>query len=127
MRARAGQEGFTLVELMVVVLIVGILVAIAIPMYSAAQGSARLKTCLSNQRLIEGAVAIYRSSGAPLWTQAHHLNGNNTPNTVDVLVPTYIRSGPRCPVSGTWYWVDAAGNVTGDRDGPGFVAGHYAY
>jgi prepilin-type N-terminal cleavage/methylation domain-containing protein len=59
MRMFRKDEGFTLVELMVVVLIIGILVAIAIPVFNAASDSARLRTCMSNQRTIEGAVQQY--------------------------------------------------------------------
>jgi prepilin-type N-terminal cleavage/methylation domain-containing protein len=53
------DEGFTLVELMVVVLIIGILVAIAIPVFNAAQDTAKERACFSNQRVIEGAVQQY--------------------------------------------------------------------
>lgn len=53
------QEGFTLVELMVVVLIIGILVAIAIPIFNNASANAKEKTCDANIRTIRGAVQQY--------------------------------------------------------------------
>jgi prepilin-type N-terminal cleavage/methylation domain-containing protein len=56
------DRGFTLVELMVVVLIVGILVAVAIPMYNDAADSAKTKTCYANLRTFDGAVEQWRSS-----------------------------------------------------------------
>lgn len=53
------KQGFTLIELMVVVLIVGILAAIAIPQYEAAIEKARISEALVNMKAIADAVQRY--------------------------------------------------------------------
>jgi prepilin-type N-terminal cleavage/methylation domain-containing protein len=46
------QSGFTLVELMVVIIILGILVAIAMPQFAAAQDRARIAALKSNAHVL---------------------------------------------------------------------------
>ena len=51
-----SKKGFTLVELMIVVVIMAILVAVAVPIFSAVTSNARKKTCIGNQREIISSV-----------------------------------------------------------------------
>lgn len=93
MKMLRKDEGFTLVELMVVVLIIGILVAIAIPVFNAASDSARQRTCQANQRTIEGAVQQYVAAtdgGLEADVDGDVIAGN-------AIADTYLKAVPSCP------------------------------
>lgn len=47
-----SKKGFSLVELMIVVVIMAILVAVAVPIFNSVTGNSRAKTCIDNQRTI---------------------------------------------------------------------------
>ncbi len=53
---KKNKKGFTLVELMIVVVIMAILVAVAVPIYNAVTTNARRKTCAANARILSSQV-----------------------------------------------------------------------
>jgi len=93
---KQNEKGFTLVELMVVVAIIGVLVAIAIPVYGGIQQTARDNACQANVRTLQGAVSMFEAeSGNPPIMIEHLWDGH------DGFGP-YIEEEPECPNEGTY-------------------------
>ena len=63
MRKLMSKKGFTLVELMIVIVIMGILVAVAIPVYGAVTKNAETKTCKSNMSSIKSTASTWQMTG----------------------------------------------------------------
>ncbi len=96
------EQGFTLVEIMVVLLIIGVLVTLALPSWMGARARAQARTCVANLRQIQQAKEAYA-----LVTRAR----NGTPVSMNDLVPTYLQEEPRCPAAGgAPYTVGAIGS-----------------
>jgi prepilin-type N-terminal cleavage/methylation domain-containing protein len=99
------RRAFTLIEIMIVVLIIGILLAIAVPNFVRARESSRAKACVANLKQVESA--------KEQWAMDNKKTGTDTP-TLDSTAATglvgatlYIKATPSCPAGGTY----TVGNV----------------
>jgi len=99
----AKKRAFTLVEIMIVVLIIGILLAIAVPNFMKARDNSRAKSCMANLTQISAAK---EQAAMDL-----RLQDTDTP-TQGQLWPAYIKSWPLEPAGGTYTIGDMSTNPT---------------
>ncbi len=91
------RHGFSLLELLAVVTILGIIALVVIPRISASSSTARENACFQNKSEINSAVERYFFETGSLPASINDLNN-----------ATYFPDGlPRCPVSGNAYTLDA--------------------
>jgi prepilin-type N-terminal cleavage/methylation domain-containing protein len=96
------KAGFTLVEIMIVVAIIGLLAAIAIPNFVRARETAQTNACVNNLRQIDGAKD-------QLALETGLSTGDAAPAMAAGALLDYLRNEPLCPVGDTAYTVNIIG------------------
>ena len=95
MRIKTNRKsGFTLVEIMIVVAIIGLLAAIAIPNFVKARGTAQKNACINNLRQLDGA--------KEQWALENKKSAGTA--TVSTEIDAYLKGSlaPTCPGGGTY-------------------------
>ncbi len=96
------KAAFTLLELMIVVLLLGILMSIAIPGFMSAREHTRRNACIDNLREIHTGKEIYAMENR--LAQGDSVSQND-------LVPDYIKMLPGCPSGGGPYTIGNVGEI----------------
>ena len=96
MRRRPNPTaGFTLVEIMIVVTVIGVLASLAVPYFVKARETSRQKLCIENLVQIESA--------KQQWGLDQGKGDGDVPVRNDLIgIATYIRRLPDCPSGGTY-------------------------
>ena len=105
------KKGFTLVEIMIVVAIIGIVIAIAVPGFIRARRVSQARACQANLQRIDGAKEQYAMDNRLASGEGIDMDDLLEPE--GELADPYLRDEPTCPAAGAEaeYTVNAVGTA----------------
>lgn len=105
MPKRKGESGFSLIEMLIVLGILGLIMALAVPNFQKSRTEARKQLCIENLSQIESA--------KQLWGLENQKHAGATPTTADMIGQTsYIKTMPSCPAGGIYSFNGLGENAT---------------
>ena len=110
------RTGFTLIEIMLIVTIIGMLAAIAIPRFLKARGTSQMNACINNMRQIDAATQT--------WAMENNKSGSSAVTSASLR--PYVNRGtgaiwPTCPSGGTYVLTDVQTKPTCTKSSLGHV------
>jgi general secretion pathway protein G len=135
---RTRKGGFTLVEILIVVIILGILAAIVIPQFTSASQDARKNSLASQLQTVRSQIELYKLqhldnlpsdliASSPNWDQFTNKSDKfgATGTTTDCIFGPYLQAAPTNPLNGSTsvkvIGADVAGGDASNSTADGFL------
>jgi prepilin-type N-terminal cleavage/methylation domain-containing protein len=91
MKSLKNEKGFTLIEMLIVLAIIGIFIALAIPVYNNTIEKAKTEGCEANKHMLRTQAEVY------------FLENNKYPDDITALfTEKYLKAVPECPDGGQY-------------------------